>query len=99
MCFPINHAKRADVMRGDIFMEIQVCIGSVCHLKGSYEIINRLEQLIDEKQLQDRVNIKASFCLGDCVGAVCVKFDEKIHSVQPETVDRFFTDVVEKKVM
>ena len=86
-------------MRGDIFMEIQVCIGSVCHLKGSYEIINRLEKLIDEKGLKEKVIIKASFCLGNCVGAVSVKFDEQIYSVQPETVDSFFTNVIEKKVM
>lgn len=80
-------------------MEIQVCIGSVCHLKGSYEIISKLEKLIDDNGLKDKMEIKASFCLGNCVGAVCVKFDEQIYSVQPDTVNNFFTNVVEKKVM
>ncbi|MGL4791226.1 MAG: (2Fe-2S) ferredoxin domain-containing protein [Anaerotignaceae bacterium] len=79
-------------------MEIQVCIGSVCHLKGSYEIISKLETLLDEKSLTDKVKIKATFCLGDCVNAVCVKFDNSIYSVQPDTVNDFFTSVVEKKV-
>ena len=80
-------------------MDIQVCIGSVCHLKGSYDIINRLEALIDENQLSDRVKIKAAFCLGECVGAVSVKVDEDIYSVQPDTVDNFFKTVVQEKVI
>ncbi|HCT63763.1 MAG TPA: hypothetical protein DIC60_00515 [Lachnospiraceae bacterium] len=80
-------------------MDIQVCIGSVCHLKGSYDIINKLEALIDKNQLSDRVKIKAAFCLGECVGAVSVKVDEDIYSVQPDTVDNFFKTVVLEKVM
>ena len=80
-------------------MEIQVCIGSVCHLKGSYEIINKLEKLVGEGALEDKVKIKAAFCLGNCVGAVCVKFNENLYSLQPDTVQSFFKDVVEKKVM
>lgn len=80
-------------------MDIQVCIGSVCHLKGSYEIINKLEALLEENQMSDKVKIKAAFCLGDCVGAVCVKVDDKIYSVQPDTVDNFFKTVVQEKVM
>jgi NADH:ubiquinone oxidoreductase subunit E len=80
-------------------MEIQVCIGSVCHLKGSYDIINRLDELIAENELAEKLKIKAAFCLGNCVGAVCVKVGEEIYSVQPETVDSFFETVVKKQVM
>ena len=80
-------------------MDIQVCIGSVCHLKGSYEIINRLEALLEENQMSDKVKIKAAFCLGDCVGAVCVKVGDDIYSVQPDTVDNFFNTVIGEKVM
>ena len=80
-------------------MEIQVCIGSVCHLKGSYNIIHQLEEMIASHGLEDRVTIKAAFCLGNCTGAVCVKADGEIYSVQPENVGKFFETVVEKKVM
>ena len=80
-------------------MEIQVCIGSVCHLKGSYEIINKLDELIKNNGLEDKIQIKAAFCLGQCVGAVCVKVQDTIHSVQPETVTEFFENVVKKQVM
>lgn len=45
-------------------MEIYVCIGSSCHLKGSYNIINAFKELIAEYKLEDRVSLNASFCLG-----------------------------------
>ena len=80
-------------------MEIQVCIGSVCHLKGSYEIINKLDELINSNGLEDKFKIKAAFCLGQCVGAVCVKVQDTIYSFQPQTVTEFFENVVKKQVM
>lgn len=74
--------------------DIQVCIGSVCHLKGSYEIINRLNSLISDNGLTDQYKVKAAFCLGNCAGAVCVKLREEIYTVLPETVEKFFEDNV-----
>lgn len=47
-------------------MEIYVCIGSSCHLKGSYNIINAFKELIAEYKLEDQVSLNASFCLGHC---------------------------------
>ena len=43
---------------------VKVCIGSACHLKGSYEIINILKKAIERDGNSDKVNVKASFCLG-----------------------------------
>ena len=74
--------------------DIQVCIGSVCHLKGSYDIINRLNGLIADNGLNDKYKVKATFCLGNCVGAVCVKFNDKIYTVLPETAEQFFNEHV-----
>lgn len=79
-------------------MIINVCIGSACHLKGSYEIINKLEKLIVENDLKEKISIKATFCLGNCIGAVSVKFDDKIYSLQPDTTENFFETVVREKV-
>jgi len=80
-------------------MVIQVCIGSVCHLRGSYDVIGQLEKLIEKNEMTDKVSIKAAFCLGHCVGAVSVKFNEEIYSVQPSNVEEFFENVVKKQVM
>lgn len=79
-------------------MTVNVCIGSACHLKGSYEIINKLTTLINENGMGDQVVVKAAFCLGNCMGAVSVKFDEKIYSVQPDTAENFFNTVIREKV-
>lgn len=74
--------------------DIQVCIGSVCHLKGSYDIINKLNSLIAENNLKDKLKVKATFCLGNCEGAVCVKYREEIYTVLPETAEKFFEETV-----
>lgn len=72
-------------------MDIYVCVGSSCHLKGSYDIIKRLEQLIEEHKLKDKVTIKASFCLGHCMDGVSAKFgDEFLVGLSPINVDRLF---------
>lgn len=80
-------------------MTINVCIGSACHLQGSYEIISSLEKLVKNNNLEDKIVIKAAFCLGNCKKAVAVKFDDNIYSVQPDTTEEFFETVVKKKVL
>ena len=79
-------------------MTIKVCIGSACHIKGSYDIINTFDRLIKENNLNDKLDINASFCLDHCQGAVSVQFDEKVYSVQPENAEQFFNTVVREKV-
>lgn len=72
-------------------MELKVCIGSACHIKGSYNVISVFQQLIEEYQLFDEVELKAVFCLGHCVEAVSVQInDGEIYSVSGETARSFF---------
>lgn len=88
-------------IRGFLTMvEINVCIGSACHLKGSYDVIKKLQSIIDEKKLGDEVLVKAAFCLGDCMKAVAVKInkDEKIFSLNIKNTDEFFNEYIQKKV-
>ncbi len=58
-----------------LLKEVTVCVGSSCHLKGSYQVVKSYEQLIKEHQLEDRLKLKASFCQGKCQGGVAVTFD------------------------
>lgn len=74
---------------------INVCIGSACHLKGSYNVIHGLQNIIKEKELDDKVVVKAAFCLGQCTHAVSVRVDdENVVSVSEETVETFFQENV-----
>lgn len=76
-------------------MIIEVCIGSACHLKGAYNVINSLQQLISEKGLQDRVTLKGAFCLGQCTSAVSVKVDDgPVLSVCDSNVGQFFDEYI-----
>ena len=59
-------------------MEVYVCIGSWCHLKGSYDIINVFKQQIAQQHLEDKVNLNASFCLGHCQNGVTIKIDDRL---------------------
>ena len=79
-------------------MKITVCIGSSCHLKGSRQVVEALQNLIAEKNLGDKVELGATFCLGKCQQGVCVMVDEEFHSVSPDTVDAFFEEAVLAKV-
>ena len=76
-------------------MKITVCIGSSCHIKGSRQVVEQLQQLISENNLKDRVELAGTFCMGKCQQGVCVTVDTAFHSVSPDTVKDFF----EKKVL
>ena len=71
-------------------MRVTICIGSACHLKGSREIIKRLQKLVAERGISDKADLNGAFCTGNCVKGVCVTIDDTLYSVKPETVDEFF---------
>ena len=42
-------------------VNLSVCIGSACHIKGSYNMISMFQQMIEENQLHDKVELKGVF--------------------------------------
>jgi NADH:ubiquinone oxidoreductase subunit E len=79
-------------------MKVTVCIGSSCHIKGSRQVVEQLQNLIAENNLGDKVDLGGTFCMGKCQQGVCVSVDEAFHSVSPETVDEFFANEILAKV-
>ncbi len=71
-------------------MEVVICIGSSCHLRGSRDIIKIFERLIDANNLNDQVKLKGSFCMGKCTDGVCVSVDGKQHSICTSDAQSFF---------
>lgn len=71
-------------------MEITICIGSSCHLRGSRDIIKVFERLISANGLTDQVTLKGSFCMGLCTGGVCVSIDQQRFAVSPADAEQFF---------
>ena len=79
-------------------MRITVCIGSSCHVKGSRQVVEALQNLIAEKQVGDRVEMCGTFCMGKCQQGVCVTVGEEFFSVSPDTVEAFFENEVMTRV-
>lgn len=78
---------------------INVCIGSACHLKGSHAVIKGLQRLIAEMELDEKVELKAAFCLGNCTKAVSVKVDDNdIVSVNESNLEEFFNEQVIRRM-
>lgn len=79
-------------------MKVTICIGSSCHLKGSRQVVERLQSLVNENALTDYVELGGTFCMGKCQQGVCVTVDDEFYSVSPETVDAFFKENILAKV-
>ena len=79
-------------------MKITICIGSSCHIKGSRQVVEKLQELIESNNIGDKVELSGTFCLGKCQQGVCVMVDEDFHSVTPETVNEFFKNEVLAKI-
>ena len=54
-------------------MTIKVCVGSSCHLKGSYNVIDAFKETLKKYGVEDLVDLQASFCLGYCAKGVSVR--------------------------
>ena len=79
-------------------MKVTVCIGSSCHIKGSRQVVEKLQDLIKEADRGDKVELAGTFCMGKCQQGVCVTVDGEFFSVSPETVPSFFEKEIKAKV-
>ena len=82
---------------------VQVCVGSSCHLKGSQDIIELLQNAVAEYNIDDEVVLTGSFCIGKCnrVG-VTVQVNDDIHTgITRDNFREFFKnnilDVIENE--
>ena len=79
-------------------LKITVCIGSSCHIKGSRQVVEQLQQLIAANELGEKVELGGTFCMGKCQQGVCVTVNDEFYSVTPETVGEFFASEIKAKV-
>lgn len=78
--------------------EVKICIGSACHLKGSYDVIEIFQELIRDMNLEEEIELKAAFCLGHCTEAVSLhRWDGEILTASKDTAkDVFKRDILGK---
>ncbi|UUV18730.1 (2Fe-2S) ferredoxin domain-containing protein [Fusobacteria bacterium ZRK30] len=82
-------------------MILKVCVGSACHIKGSYDVIKIITKIIEEEGLEKEVELKACFCLNNCTEGVSVIVDgeEKIYSFSKENSEKKFKDIIKERVL
>lgn len=77
---------------------LEVCVGSSCHLKGAYDVITELQQLIATHELQKQIELKACFCMNNCKEGVSVRWEDQIFShLSKENIAAFFSNHVLSK--
>lgn len=79
-------------------MKITVCIGSSCHIKGSRAVVEKLQSLVKEHGLDEKVELGGTFCMGQCGPSVGVSIDGTVFSVSPEETESFFAREVLSRV-
>ena len=79
-------------------IKITVCIGSSCHIKGSRQVVEQLQQLIAKHNLGNKVDLGGTFCKGKCQMGVCVTVNDSFFSVSPENVEEFFDKEILKRM-
>ncbi len=81
-------------------MIVQVCVGSSCHIKGSPEIVELLQKSIADNNLEDKITLVGSFCIGKCnrVG-VTIQVDDEVHAgITRENFKEFFKEQILNKL-
>lgn len=77
-------------------MKLSVCVGSSCHLKGSYDVIVKLQELIKKYGVADKIELSAGFCLGQCPEGVCAQSDGELtlHKLNVDNAEDVFVSRV-----
>ncbi|MFN3329044.1 MAG: [Fe-Fe] hydrogenase large subunit C-terminal domain-containing protein, partial [Fervidobacterium pennivorans] len=90
-----KHRKRIEEEEIDILplpeevedkIEINVCLGTSCYYKGSYEILEKLIALSNKEDWAKNLEIKGTFCLENCGNAPNVIVNDRI--VDGATVEK-----------
>lgn len=79
-------------------VNVTLCMGSACFLKGSKAVADRLMYLVENGGLKDKIDLRGAFCMGKCSEGVSVNVDGEIFSVSPSTTDSFFNEKILPKV-
>ncbi|MDC7233881.1 MAG: [FeFe] hydrogenase, group A [Spirochaetales bacterium] len=58
-------------------VEINVCVGTSCFLRGSQEILSGMTSKIEQEDWKDRIDLKATFCSENCAHGPTVTVGEK----------------------
>ncbi|HHU52292.1 MAG TPA: 2Fe-2S iron-sulfur cluster binding domain-containing protein [Firmicutes bacterium] len=101
-----NYSPRGRILGEDIQLlssrrkhkvDVAVCVGTCCYLKGSYDTLKRFMEKAEEEGIKHRLNLHATFCLEGCETGPSVRINgEVVSGVTPDKADQVFAEIVEK---
>ncbi len=82
-------------------MKIEVCFGSSCHVKGSPQIFQMLQDAIKKNNLQEKVTLGGTLCMGHCKepGANLMVDGEVYTGLTVDNFAQFFDEHVKKPLL
>ncbi|HAP31779.1 MAG TPA: hypothetical protein DCQ14_01795 [Firmicutes bacterium] len=75
---------------------VQICVGSSCYLRGAPRIIDKLQELVADHGLSNRLILKGSFCLEQCTKGGVTLFinDDLLTGVRYEDIPELFASKI-----
>ena len=65
-------------MQEDDDAVLYMCMGSACHRLGVYDILPRLQDLMQQAGMTDKIPLRGHFCLNNCSEAAVIKFGDRM---------------------
>lgn len=59
-------------------LEISVCVGTNCFIKGSQDILRKMIKYVENNDLSEVVDVRANFCMENCDEGPSVTIGEKV---------------------
>lgn len=70
---------------------LYLCMGSACHQLGVYEVLPKLQALMQEYNLEATVELKGSFCLETCSQGIVMRFQDLLFTdINPQNIETKF---------
>jgi len=80
-------------------INVHVCVGSSCYIRGAPDVIKHLEKLIDKYGLEKEVELKGSFCMDRCTQGVTLRIEEHYFTgVSCESAANLFREHVLREI-
>ncbi len=75
---------------------LYLCMGSACHQLGVYEVLPKLQALMTEYNIDQKVELKCSFCLETCSSGIAMKFrDLHFINISHQNIeDKFLKEIL-----
>jgi NADH:ubiquinone oxidoreductase subunit E len=78
-------------------MKIEICVGSSCHVRGSYEVVKNVEAFVKDQGFEQDIELKGCFCMGHCTEGVSMEVDGAVLQVSEDTVVKLLSEKLREK--